>query len=887
MWVLTNRLFSCRKSITLCKLSPFSSVSAALQINSFTEQEPLSVWDNSDSIQHFVELNAFSVVEEILHGVRKEPNLALSFFRQLKDRGFQYDVNNYLDIVIILCDSGQYGILRSLFFDLIRSKEDHPSFEISFLFEALSERYEDKGNGDKSNPLVCTLDVLVKVYVSLGMFDEASDALFQIRRCGILPHVKSCNYLMNCLVECGKLDMAVSIYQQLKRLGLSPNVYTYAILIKAFCKKGDLLKALDLFLEMDEAGITPDAYTHSTLIDGLCLHGLSEKGYEWLKEQRGKGIPIDIFGYNAVIRGFCSETRLHEAEDVLHDMGRHGVLPDVYSYSSLIHGYCKDRNLPNALALHDEMVVKGIKTNCFTVSSILNCFCRMDMAAEAVDTFQKFKDSGIFLDEVAYNVVIDAFCKMGKVEAAVELLDEMKSRRLVPDTINYTTLIYGYCLLGRLDDAKSVFKEMLEMGPEPDIITYNVLVDGLSRGGFAQQAVRLLPYMEDKGFKANDITHNIILKGLCKEGRVKEAEAFLEGLEEKCTDAYSAMVKGYCEAKCTRDAYGLFVRLSTHGTLVSKKACSKLFNSLCAEEDLESAFVVFEKTLDLGKGLSLIVYSKLIAAFCRSGNMSHLTKAQHMFDKLVQHGLTPDVITYTTMMNGYCKANCLQKAYGLFLDMMERGIRPDVFTFTVLIDGHQKVNLRRGEGKTLDILSLCSDMAEMKVKPDIVFYTVLIDGRFKVDDVDGALKLFGDMMDIGLTPDTTTYRALVSSFYIRECGEDCEGQESAVCAVNAAVTLSGLVTLSCSSFSTCVLRGMQNARLTVRKGGSSDIDTGTLYRELYGKLSCEFLNFNNAMMLVSLALYVYASFENTMVDVQSHLPPECYMSAMFGNNLLL
>ena len=81
--------------------------------------------------------------------------------------------------------------------------------------------------------------MLVKAYVRVGMFDEANDALFQTRRQGFVPHIMSCNFLMNRLIEHGKIDMAVAIYRHLKRLGLNPIDYTYGLFIKALCRKGN------------------------------------------------------------------------------------------------------------------------------------------------------------------------------------------------------------------------------------------------------------------------------------------------------------------------------------------------------------------------------------------------------------------------------------------------------------------------------------------------------------------------------------------------------------------------------------------------------------------------------------------------------------------------
>ena len=51
-----------------------------------------------------------------------------------------------------------------------------------------------KVEDEHSSALILVLDMLVKAYVRVGMFDEAIDALFQIRRQEFVPHIMSCNF---------------------------------------------------------------------------------------------------------------------------------------------------------------------------------------------------------------------------------------------------------------------------------------------------------------------------------------------------------------------------------------------------------------------------------------------------------------------------------------------------------------------------------------------------------------------------------------------------------------------------------------------------------------------------------------------------------------------
>ncbi|KAF3966709.1 hypothetical protein CMV_009214 [Castanea mollissima] len=690
-----------------------------------------------------------SRVVQILNSMKRDPKTAISFFDRLKEQGFAHDVSTYAALVRILCYWGLDRKLDAVFLEVIVGSSNghcqHPGFEISDLFERLV--VVEGLQADET--LLRAYNALVKSYVSVGMFDEAIDVLFQTKRRGFIPHIFTCNFLMNRLIEHGKVDMAVAIYEQLKRLGLSPNDYTYTIVIKALCRKGDLEAAVHVFQEMEVAGITPRAFAYTAYIKGLCTHQRSDLGYQVLQAWKGADAPIDVYAYASVIRGFCDEMKLDDAESVFLDMQKQGVVPDAQSYGALIHGYCKSCNLLKALALHNDMVSKGIKSNCVIVSSILQCTCNMGMSSEALSLFEEFKGSGIFLDEASYNIVVDALCTQGKVEEAVQLLEEMK---------------------GKIVDALNLFEEMKENGFKPDIIVYNVLAAGFSRNGLASEALDLLEYMEAQGLKPNSVTHNMIIEGLCKDGKVKEAEEFLWTLEDKSVDNYSALVNGYCEANSMSEAYKLFVRLSKQGVLIKKSSCVKLLTNLCLEGVCDEALVVLETMLALNVEPSEIMYSKVLAALCRAGDMK---KARWFFDFLVERGSSPDVISYTMMIHGFCKMNCLQEAQDLFHDMKERGIEPDVITYTVLLDGLSKTNLRRvcspldarenKEGK-VDASTVWAEMRDNGIRPDVICYTVLIDRCCKTENLQDAVALFDNMIDRGLEPDTVTYTALLSGY---------------------------------------------------------------------------------------------------------------------------
>ncbi|CAN8246976.1 unnamed protein product [Cochlearia groenlandica] len=750
--ILLSYLRLNRRAVTSWRLYTVSALNSDIS-DSETHVNHSKVCDFDFNISNFSECS----VLRVLTSSRDDPNLALSFLRQLKQHGISLNVDAYATVVRILSTLGLDRKLDSVLVELIENTERR--FCVMDLLASIGEEADE----DKRSLLLSRVSsALVKAYVGLGMFDEAIDVLFQSNRLGCVLSIKACNFLMNRLVGIHKTDMVVALFCQLKQLDLCANDYTYEIVVKALCKKGDFEAAAKL---LDE---TASVFAYKTFIEGLCVNRKTEIAFVLVKELIDmKSLAGDDLrtAYTMLVRGFCNEMNVEAAEEIIFEMEKNGIGPDIYACSIIIDRHCKDLNLPKALEVLAGILGKGLKINCVIVSSILQCYCKMDMCVEALQKFEECRDMNIFLDRVCYNVAFDSLGKLGRVEEAVELLKEMIDKGMVPDVINYTTLIDGYCLQGKVVDALDLLDEMRRNGTSPDVITYNVLAGGLARNGHAKEAFDIYKLMKKDGLKPNAETHNVIIEGLCFAREIEAAEDFLESLENKCPDNYASLVKGFCECGLPKKAFNKFVGLNFP---LRKGVYFKLFTSLYNEGCLDKALAVMKRMCAYGVEPGGSMYGKMIGAFC---GLNNPRDAQLLFNTMVGRGLIPDLFTYTIMIHTYCRLNELQKADDLLDHMKQRGIKPDVVTYTVLLDNYLKSNPEhhetgsvQGEVHKNKSSEIWREFTEAGIVPDVVSYTVLIDRQCKIQNLENATKLLDQMIASGLKPDTVTYTALLSGY---------------------------------------------------------------------------------------------------------------------------
>ncbi|KAH0860102.1 hypothetical protein HID58_088363 [Brassica napus] len=148
----------------------------------------------------------------------------------------------------------------------------------------------------------------------------------------------------------------------------------------------------------------------------------------------------------------------------------------------------------------------------------------------------------------------------------------------------------------------------------------------------------------------------------------------------------------------------------------------------------------------------------------------HYGLAMEVFEEMTNAGVRPDVyiysgvleptvVTYTSLMGGYCSKGKTHNALRLYHEMTGKGIAPSLYTFTTLISG-----LFRG-GLIPDAVKLFNEMEEWNIKPNRVTYNVMIEGYCEEGDIAKAFEAFGIwdlMINEGCVPNEVTYTTVIN-----------------------------------------------------------------------------------------------------------------------------
>ncbi|MED6210467.1 hypothetical protein PIB30_064373 [Stylosanthes scabra] len=88
--------------------------------------------------------------------------------------------------------------------------------------------------------------------------------------------------------------------------------------------------------------------------------------------------------------------------------------------------------------------------------------------------------------------------------------------------------------------------------------------------------------------------------------------------------------------------------------------------------------------------LSTKLLNICIASMCKT---KQIAKAEAVIIDGIRLGLLPNVVTYNTLIDAYCRLDCIDAGYYVLSRMKEAGIAPNVISYNSLISGAARKSL--------------------------------------------------------------------------------------------------------------------------------------------------------------------------------------------------
>ncbi|KAL6985936.1 hypothetical protein U1Q18_019310 [Sarracenia purpurea var. burkii] len=181
-----------------------------------------------------------------------------------------------------------------------------------------------------------------------------------------------------------------------------------------------------------------------------------------------------------------------------------------------------------------------------------------------------------------------------------------------------------------------------------------------------------------------------------------------------------------------------------------------MYSKVCQLFDINRNPQMVTDVIEAYKVEGCLVSVKTFKGFCNAGR---LDDACALFKVMKGHGCFPNVVVYSTFLDGVRRFGSLEVALDLLQGMENEGgdCSPNVVTYTSLIQGFCE------KSRTLEALQILDRMVASGCSPNRVTVSILIKGLCTEGHLEEAYKLIDKVVAGGSVSDGECYSSLVVS----------------------------------------------------------------------------------------------------------------------------
>jgi len=355
--------------------------------------------------------------------------------------------------------------------------------------------------------------------------------------------------------------------------------------------------------------------------------------------------------------------------------------------------------------------------------------------------------------------IIKGLITAGNEAAAESTLTEIAKKGLRVSQASYHGIMHSRVVAQNRRAAWRLVQEMQDAGYKPNAVTCSILLKIISSPAHANQLPRVLQMVQAMEMPSDDVLLCSMMQACLRAERLDLlAELSRRPLGDHPFSAplYGSMIKAFGQARNMEQVWSLWKDMKARGVEPSAVTLGCMVEALVVNGETDEAWVLVQETWQKDHQRQLVntvTYSSLL-----KGLANQPDKMMELYEEMKVRKVECNTITYNTILNCFAQCRTMRRVPQILEDMRNSNppAAPDMVTYSTLVKGFC------ASGDLDTALGILQEMRKQGTfTPDEMLYNTLLSGCAREQRISDALRIVNEMRSTGIAPSNYTLSMLV------------------------------------------------------------------------------------------------------------------------------
>lgn len=528
----------------------------------------------------------------------------------------------------------------------------------------------------------------------------------------------------------------------------SGNVEVMMELWDVFQKKLSLIRSCSMF---------------EVVLGGFASAGHPEKVAEFEALMRKDRLKLSPRGHSLIIKGFLKNGLVDEVFHRIIAMTKSGHVVPAFAVAQFLRVAAENGK---AAAMYEQLLEEGISLGTEAVTVILEECVKSHDAKLARKVEQHARTARVPFNMHAYDAMLKAYAEDCDVRA-LEIFKEMQAEG--------HTISEGLCvgLLARCAEGKflSFAEEIIRFvraggaGAGMTIAVYSGLMKVYAYSGMYGKACDLYDQIRSDGLEPDQMMYGCLMKFSVECGRTALSQELSEKLSVLDIQNYMSLIKAAGRDRDVDRAFGIIQRLRENNVKPDAIAFNCVLDVCVKAGDIHRARPLVQEMEELGL-LDIITYNTLLKGYC---NNNDIKGAKDLLSEMSAANFEPNDVSYNCILNAAVNCGNFEDAWDTIAKMEQMNVKPDHYTVSIMLKA-----LKRAKG-TKDVHRCLSFLDRSSIDPcsDEILMNTVLDTYIRHNEYRRLESLLSKFEQSNLRPSVPTYGSIIKAYANLKRPEKC------------------------------------------------------------------------------------------------------------------